>query len=79
MAGNKGGMKSVEGTGGGRMNPVMVQKYLEGLDYPAGKDEIIEVAQEQEAPQDVLSVLQEIPDKEYESPAELTQELSGSM
>lgn len=79
MAGNKGGIRGVESRDTESMNPVMVQNYLEGLDYPASKDEILQIAEEQDAPERVLSVLEDVADKEYKSPAELTKELSQLM
>lgn len=43
-----------------------VVQYLKGLDMPASKDEIIQTAQSNGAPQDVLDVLQQLPDQTYQ-------------
>ena len=43
-----------------------VVQYLKGLDLPASKQEIIDTAHRNQAPQDVVDVLQKIPDRVYE-------------
>lgn len=43
-----------------------VVQYLKGLDLPAGKDEIIQTAHRNQAPQDVVDVLQRLPDQVYQ-------------
>ncbi len=43
-----------------------VVQYLKGLDLPAGKQEIIDTASRNQAPQDVINVLQQIPDQVYQ-------------
>ena len=53
-------------------SPIEVQKYLHGLEYPAQREEIIDKAEEEGADEDILALLQQLPDKEYESPVELS-------
>ncbi len=43
-----------------------VVQYLKGLDLPATRDEIILKARQNDAPQDVVNVLERIPDRVYE-------------
>jgi hypothetical protein len=57
------------------MSPVEVQKYLSGLDYPAEKDEIVGYAEDQGAEDEILQVLQRLPEKTYNAPAEVSEEL----
>ncbi|MBD2292613.1 DUF2795 domain-containing protein [Anabaena sphaerica FACHB-251] len=55
-----------------KANPVAVQKHLKGVDYPAGKQELIKHARQQGAGRDVLSLLEQLPeDEEYDNPADL--------
>ncbi|TAF07462.1 MAG: DUF2795 domain-containing protein [Nostocales cyanobacterium] len=55
-----------------KANPVELQKHLKGVDYPATKDELIEIAREQGADKQLLSLLEQLPeDEEYENPADL--------
>lgn len=53
-------------------SPIEVQKYLHGLEYPAQRAEIIDKAEEEGADDEILNLLQQLPDKEYESPIELS-------
>lgn len=43
-----------------------VVQYLKGLDLPARKQEIIDTARRNQAPQDVINVLEQIPDQVYQ-------------
>ncbi len=56
-------------------NPVQLQEYLSGIDYPASKDIILHRATENNATEDVLSVLGRIPDSKYQTPADLSRAL----
>jgi Protein of unknown function (DUF2795) len=47
---------------------IEVQKYLSGVDYPAGKQELVDHAREQGAGDDVVRALGSIPDREYDGP-----------
>jgi hypothetical protein len=58
-----------------KVNPVQVQKYLKGLDYPAKKEHLVRTAEEHDADDDVLSVLKTLPDKEYGTPADVSREI----
>lgn len=58
----------------GGANPVAVQAYLKGMTYPARKQDILDRAAENEAPDEIIAALEKISDREYGSPAELTRE-----
>ena len=49
------------------MNLSMVQDYLKGVRYPCDKQDLLEFAENHEAPQEVLYVLEQIPEREYQS------------
>jgi len=57
--------------------PIEAQKALKGMDYPAGKREILEKARENSATQEVMDILEDLPDKEYENAADVSKEFSG--
>jgi hypothetical protein len=60
-------------------SPTEVQKALKGADYPASRDDLIELAKDNEAPDEVVDVLEEsLEDDEYESPAEVMADMGGS-
>jgi hypothetical protein len=60
-------------------SPTEVQKALKGADYPASRESLIELARDNEAPDEVLDELEEnLGEDEYESPAEVMAELGSS-
>jgi hypothetical protein len=57
-------------------NPIQLQKFLGGVDYPASKDELIRHARQQGADQSVLEYLSKIPDRLYEGPNAVSHEFA---
>lgn len=55
-----------------KVNPIQLQKHLKGVDYPASRQELIEHANKQGADDNVRSVLEQLPDEEYETPADVS-------
>ena len=55
--------------------PVQVQKFLGGLDYPVGKQQIIDKARQQCADEAVLAALAQIADRDYDSPVAVSREI----
>lgn len=55
-----------------KASPANIQDHLEGLDYPVSKQQLMDHAQSQNAPEDVMNVLQKLDDKEYNSPVDVT-------
>lgn len=58
-----------------KVNPETVQNELGSVDYPLSKQQLLETARDHQASQGVLSLLREIPERQYNSPADLSQEL----
>ncbi|MEZ4599599.1 MAG: DUF2795 domain-containing protein [Syntrophotaleaceae bacterium] len=56
-------------SGGG--SPIGVAKYLKGIDCPAGRKDLIEHARKNHAAKAVLEKLEQMPDEEYESMADV--------
>lgn len=56
-------------------NPIHIQKFLSGLDYPVKKQRLIQKAKEHGADEPVLHALERIPNKEYESPISVSREV----
>jgi len=59
-------------------NPIQVQKYLGGIDYPASKEDIVRSAEGSDAPDDVLEALRSIPDGEYDAPTAVSSAVSDA-
>jgi hypothetical protein len=56
----------------------VASQFLEGLDYPISKNEILAAARDASIDQAVLDSLNKIPDREYSEPGELTKALNAS-
>lgn len=60
-------------------NPVEVQKHLKGADYPMTKNELLDLAEQDGADERTLDLLNQLPEKTYEKPTQVTEELSSLM
>lgn len=56
-------------------NPVQLQKYLKGTDYPAGGKTLPDRARRKGADENMIFTLEKLPDKEYGGPAGTTGEI----
>jgi hypothetical protein len=70
-------MEDIMARGVGGHGPANIMKHMKGMDFPAGKKEIIAHARKAPGPNtdEVLEVLNRIADKEYNSPAEVMKEV----
>jgi hypothetical protein len=59
-------------------NPIQIQKFLKGVDYPVDRDMLVEHAKSQGADEDVLRQLEQLPDRTYEGPNAISKEIGGS-
>ena len=57
------------------INPIQIQKFLKGVDYPAAKSDLLENAERQGADEDVRATLEQLQDEEYETPADVSKAL----
>ena len=55
-----------------KVNPVHVQKFLGGLDYPVSKEDLMKRAEQEGADQEVRSILEQLPDQNHEIPADVS-------
>ena len=58
-----------------QVNPIQLQKYLKGVDYPASKDDLIQRAKQQGADENVNSALEQLPDEQYQTPTDVNKAL----
>jgi hypothetical protein len=56
-----------------KVNPIQLQKYLKGVDYPASKQDLIKTAEKHGADENVRSVLEQLPDEQFEKPTDVNQ------
>lgn len=58
-------------------NPIQIQKYLRGVDYPARKNDLLEAARRQGADASICASLEQLPDEEFQTPADVSAAFSG--
>lgn len=61
-----------------QVNPIQVQKYLAGVDYPASKDELIKRAKQQGADDNVLNTLESLNEDDFNSPNEVSEAIGNN-
>jgi hypothetical protein len=59
-------------------NPIEIQKFLGGMDYPVDKKTILSTAKDKGADGEVLEALERIPDGEYDAPTAVSKAVSDS-
>lgn len=57
-------------------NPIHMQKFLSGVDYPASKDDLIEHARKQGADGTTVEHLHALPDRTFDGPNAVSAEFS---
>ena len=55
------------------VNPIQVQKFLKGVDYPASKAALVEKARSMGADENICASLEQLPDEDFQTPAEVSQ------
>lgn len=58
-------------------NPIEVQKALKNMNYPASKEDLIKHAKGREASSKVMQDLENLPEKQYTSAADVSKEFKG--
>ncbi len=57
-----------------KVSAAQLQVYLKGIDYPVNKQQMLDHARSLNAPQNVMSALENLPERHYNSPTEVEQE-----
>lgn len=55
-----------------RVSPAQVEKSIKGIKFPASKQELIQQAESNNANDDVLNILENVPDKQFNSPVDIS-------
>ncbi|MDI6724305.1 MAG: DUF2795 domain-containing protein [Methanobacterium sp.] len=55
-----------------KVSPAQVEKYIKGIKFPASKQELLKQAESNNANNDVLDILENVPDKEFNSPIDIS-------
>jgi hypothetical protein len=54
------------------VNPIQVQKFLGGMNYPANKDEIVKHAKSKGADDKIMQTLEQLPEESFQTPADVS-------
>ncbi|MCK9297774.1 MAG: DUF2795 domain-containing protein [Methanoculleus sp.] len=63
----------------GHLSAAGLQTYLKGMDYPAGRQDLIAHARKNQAPESVITVLEGFSDRSYRSAAEVSEEFGSEI
>ncbi len=55
--------------------PITVQKFLKGAEYPADRDDLLAVAAANDAPEDVVEVIEALDETTFDGPDEVVEAL----
>ncbi|MCE5197827.1 MAG: DUF2795 domain-containing protein [Armatimonadota bacterium] len=59
--------------GMGGQSPSNIAHYLKGINFPCNKQDIVDYAEDNNAPDEIVQVIEDLPDQEYSSMADLMQ------
>lgn len=57
--------------GVGGESPANVQKYLQGIDFPTDKEGLVQQAKRNDAPSEVVNVIEDLPSQEFGGPQDV--------
>ncbi len=57
--------------GSGSISPIQVEKFIKGIEFPCDKEDLIDCATANHAPADVLDLIEEFPEQEFNSPVDV--------
>jgi hypothetical protein len=55
-----------------KVNPILLQKSLKGVKYPASKSDLLKLAKENGADDNVRTALEGLPDEQYNRPSDVS-------
>jgi hypothetical protein len=55
-----------------QVNPIQVEKFLKGIDYPVNKADLLKYAQQHGADETVCAALERLPDQTFEGPVSVS-------
>ena len=56
-----------------KVNPIQLQKFLGGIDYPASKQDLVRRARENGADENVVQTLEQLPMERFNSPNDVSE------
>ena len=56
-----------------RVNPIQVQRFLKGADYPVSKADLVRLAEQEGADENVRTTLEQLPEQQYDGPTAVSE------
>lgn len=69
--------KSVEALYFNKTNPIEVANSLKGVEYPVDKQGLLKCARGNDACPEVIKVIKNLPEREYDNPITISREISN--
>lgn len=63
----------------GFVNPDQIMKFAKGIKFPSSKSDLVNSFKNSKAPKEIISVIEKLPDKNYNSPQDLLSALPGML
>lgn len=60
------------------VNPIQIQKFLSGVDYPVSRDDLVATAEREGADDAVLQTLRDLPTDRFDSPTAVSSAMGDS-
>lgn len=76
MQGGQGKERMGESMSGMHMSASQVTMYLKNTDFPADKRQIVDMAKSNGAPENIIQMLNKLPDKQYSNSTEIEREFT---
>jgi hypothetical protein len=57
------------------VNPIQIQRFLKNVDYPASRQDLINVAKKEGADENVIATLEHLPERQYDGPVGVSEEI----
>lgn len=70
------GGKAATQPGYGSVSAAEIEKYIAGIHFPCDKEGLLECARDNNAPQEVLDIMEEFSDQNYRSPVDVSRQMS---
>ncbi len=59
------------------VNPMQLEKFLKGVNYPANKQELVRIAEQQGADNQIRELLAQLPEQSFERPADVSKAVNS--
>ena len=60
-----------------KMSPIEMERYLRGASYPASKEQLMQLARQNGAPEPVTKMIQQLPTAQFNRATDVTQALGA--